>query len=596
MMAGTGKHMMLITSEHFFLLQYYILIMGNIYFRIFSSLIFLSAVFFWNACSSVKSGANKKDVRPNIIVILADDLGYSDVGCYGSEIQTPNIDYLASNGLRFSAFYNTSRCCPTRAALLTGMYNHQAGVGEMTTDRKLPGYRGHLTSNTVTIAEVLKAAGYHTGMTGKWHVSNTIEQPTNEEQVKWLNHQAVYPLFSPVEQYPVRRGFEKYYGNIFGVVDFFDPFSLVNGIEPVTSVPAGYYHTDAINDSASAYIREFSKDQQPFFIYVAHTAPHWPLQAIPEDIKKYENTYKGGWDDIRQSRYDKMVSLGMIDSATTRLSPRLKNELSWRDNKDSVWDARAMAVHAAMIDRMDQGIGRIINTLRKTGELDNTIILFLSDNGASPEDCARFGPGFDRPGQTRDGRKIAYPVNKEVLPGPQTTFASIGERWANVANTPYRYAKMESYEGGVRTPCIAFWPKGITAPKGSITRQPGHVMDLMATFLQVSGASYPIRFNNHAITPHTGSSLLPAFKGMPAAINRSLYNEHFKARLVRDDHWKLVSTTRDSSWFLYRINDDESELNNLAAQYPEIVKRLAEDYQQWANKSQVYPKTVIRRN
>jgi arylsulfatase A-like enzyme len=544
-----------------------------------------------NSCSHSKNAAGKKEDRPNIIVILADDLGYSDIGCYGSEIATPNIDYLAYNGLRFSAFYNTSRCCPTRAALLTGIYNHRAGIGEMTTDRNLPGYRGHLTENTVTLAEVLKAAGYHTGMTGKWHVSNTIEQPSQQEQVKWLNHQTVHPLFSPLNQYPTSRGFEKYFGNIFGVVDYFDPFSLVNGRDPVTQVPAGYYHTNAINDTAAAYIREFCKDSRPFFLYVAETAPHWPLHALPEDIKKYENTYRQGWDAIREARYKKMISLGLIDSAHSKLSPRINNELSWKNNKDSVWDARAMAVHAAMIDRMDQGIGNIINTLKATGELDNTIILFLSDNGASPEDCARFGPGFDRPGETRDGRKISYPVNKDVLPGPQTTFASIGERWANVANTPYRFAKAESYEGGVRTPFIAFWPKGMKAAKGSITKQPGHVMDIMATFLDVSGATYPSRFNNSDITPLAGKSFLSSLLGKNESGNRSLYNEHFRARYIRDNSWKLVSTSRDTTWHLYRIQDDETELNNLAASYPEVVRKMTVQYQEWANRNKVYPKS-----
>jgi arylsulfatase len=534
-----------------------------------------------------------KDVRkldqPNVILILADDLGYSDLGCYGGEVHTPNLDYLAANGIRFTRFYNTSRCCPTRAALLTGLYNQQAGVGEMTTDRNQPGYRGYLTENSVTLAEVLKNAGYRTAMTGKWHVSNTIEQPTKEEQFKWLSHQASHPYFSPVEQYPVNRGFEKYYGNIFGVVDFFDPFSLVNGTRPVEKVSAGYYHTDAINDSAASYIQEFSKDDKPFFIYVAHTAPHWPLQAFSEDIKKYENTYKVGWDAIRQARYRRMVEKGLIDSTTTPLSPRIASELSWDANPHREWDARAMAVHAAMIDRMDQGIGRIIQVLKETGELQNTIILFLSDNGASPEDCARYGPGFDRPGQTRDGRKIHYPVNKDSLPGPQNTFASIGERWANVANTPYRYAKAQSYEGGIRTPMIAFWPNGIKS-KGGFTNQLGHVMDLMPTFLQVAEASYPKTYNGHMITPYTGTSLLPAFEGNEKKIPATLYNEHFNARYIRDGEWKLVSLANDTTWRLYNINQDESELNDLSHQYPEVVSRLAEQWRVWANTHNVFPK------
>lgn len=531
-----------------------------------------------------------KNARPNIVLIMADDLGYSDIGCYGGEIQTPNIDKLAAKGMQFTQFYNTSRCCPTRAALLTGLYNQQAGIGEMTTARNTPGYKGYLTENTVTLAEVLKAAGYHTAMTGKWHVSNTIEVSGKGEQLKWLNHQAVHPYFSPVEQYPTSRGFEKYYGNIFGVVDYFDPFSLVNGTTPVETIAKDYYHTDAINDTAVNYINEFSKDDQPFFIYVAQTAPHWLLQALPEDIKKYEDTYKVGWDAIRETRYKQMVAKGIIDPATAPLSPRVKKDLSWEDNKDKDWDARAMAVHAAMIDRMDYGIGRIINALKETGRLDNTIIIFLSDNGASPENCMNYGPGFDRPNETRSGQKINYPVNKDVLPGLETSFASIGERWANVANTPYQYAKEQSYEGGIRTPMIVYWPKGIKT-SGILTNHLGHVMDFMPTFLEVANAKYPASFNGHAITPFTGISLLPVLKGEKEMIHNTLFNEHFKARYVRDAEWKMVSLSGDSTWHLYKINEDQTELNDLAEAHPEVVSRLANLWSEWADTHQVFPKS-----
>ncbi|WEK36363.1 MAG: arylsulfatase [Candidatus Pseudobacter hemicellulosilyticus] len=545
-----------------------------------------------SACADKRANKQKlaSKLRPNIIVILADDLGYSDLGCYGGEIQTPNLDYLAANGVRFRNFYNTSRCCPSRASLLTGLYNHEAGIGEMTTDRRLDGYRGYLTANTVTLAEVLKEAGYQTAMSGKWHVSTTIEQPTAAEHQQWLNHQVVHPYFSPVEQYPTSRGFDKYYGNIFGVVDFFDPFSLVNGTEPVATVPAGYYHTDAINDTAVSYIKSFAGDSKPFFLYVAHTAPHWPLQALQEDIKKYEDTYKGGWDAIREARYRRMVAAGLLDSNTTKLSPRMDNNLSWENNPHREWDARAMAVHAAMVDRMDQGIGRILATLKETGELDNTLIVFLSDNGASPEDAARYGPGFDRPNETRTGQKVAYPVNKDVLPGPQTTFASIGARWANVVNTPYQYAKAQSYEGGIRTPMIACWPAGIKA-KGGFTDYAGHIMDFMPTFLEVAGAVYPETYKGHAITPYAGLSLLPAFTGkVNSNHDRVLYNEHYNAKYIRRNDWKLVSLSDKNDWRLYRIYEDQSELNNLAAQYPDTVKKLAGEWRAWADAHKVYPK------
>ncbi|MGN6510757.1 MAG: arylsulfatase [Chitinophaga sp.] len=531
----------------------------------------------------------RKRSAPNIILILADDLGYSDIGCYGGEIRTPNLDRLAAGGLRFSRFYNTSRCCPTRAALLTGQYNHNAGIGNMTSDQQLPGYRGALGRDVVTIAEVLKDAGYRTAMSGKWHVSNTIEAPTREAQLRWLNHQAERPLFSPIDQYPVNRGFEKYFGTIWGVIDFFDPFSLVSGTEPVKQVPEGYYHTDAINDTAAKYVREFSKGEKPFFIYVAQNAPHWPLQAKPADIEKYKDTYTAGWDAIRKARYDRLVRYGLVDPEKAPLSPRVKNDLSWENNPDKTWDARAMAVHAAMVDCMDQGIGRIVAALKETGELNNTLILFLSDNGASPEDCSRYGKGFDRPGETRGGKEIVYPTDKKTMPGPQTTFASIGERWANVANTPYRYAKMESYEGGVRTPMIAYWPEGIKN-KGGISPQTGHVMDLMATFIELAGAKYPAEYNGNKILPVQGKSLAAAFKGRKPAGHEYLFNEHMNARYVRSREWKLVSLTRDTTWRLYRINEEETELNDLAARYPEVVKDLQARWRQWAMSNRVLPK------
>jgi len=555
-----------------------------------SALLILSLTSFTSLHTHKKITIPEKDSRPNIVVILADDLGYSDLGCYGGEIKTPNLDMLAGQGLRFKRFYNTSRCCPSRAALLTGLYNHNAGIGEMTADRNLEGYRGALSENAVTIAEVLKDAGYRTAMSGKWHVSNTIEQASPKAQLDWLNHKTSYPLFSPVRQYPTNRGFGKYFGTIWGVVDFFDPFSLVSGTTPITEVPKNYYHTDAINDTAASYIKEFSKGDKPFFLYVAHNAPHWPLQAAPEDIEKYKDTYKAGWDVIRTERYQRMVKSGLIDPKTTPLSPRRAADLSWDDNKDKDWDARAMAVHAAMIDRMDQGIGRIIRTLKETGQLENTLIFFLSDNGASPEDCMRYGEGFDRPGETRDGRKIVYPVYKKVLPGPQTTFSSIGMRWANVANTPYQYAKEESYEGGVRTPLIAFWPKGIKVKKGGFTDQTGHVMDFMATFIELAKAKYPDQYNGNVIKPMQGISFLPVLKGQKVKGHDYLFNEHYKARYARSKDWKLVSTTQDTTWRLYHISQDETELNDLAQKFPDKVKDLDLRWRQWATANHVLPK------
>ena len=537
--------------------------------------------------ASAMPGAARK---PNIIVIMADDMGFSDLGCYGGEIHTPAIDYLARNGIRYTQFYNTSRCCPTRASLLTGLYNHQAGIGKMTDAEDEPGYRGHLTDNCVTLAEVLRSAGYRTAMTGKWHVSNTNVQKDPKEQLAWLNHQKDVGDFAPISQYPTSRGFEKYFGNIWGVVDFFDPFSLVSGIKPIKAVPGNYYHTDAISDTTVAYIKSLGTSSAPFFIYVAETAPHWPLMALPEDIAQYKDTYTAGWDAIRNARYQKMIKLGLIDPTQTKLSDRWKNDLSWENNPDKVWDARAMAVHAAMIDRMDQGIGRMIKALRETGQLENTLILFLSDNGASPENCTAYGPGFDRPSETRDGKKIAYDLKKQIMPGSQTSYASIGQRWANVANTPYQSWKAESYEGGVHTPLVAFWPRGISAKKGSFSPQLGHVMDFMSTFVELAGATYPKTYKGHAITPTSGSSLVPSFQGKVVAGHASLFNEHFGARYARSGNWKLVAEGRDSTWSLFNLATDRSETQNVAAQHPDKVQQLDNLWRQWAGTNQVFPK------
>lgn len=532
-----------------------------------------------------------KPPRPNIIVILADDLGFSDPGCYGGEIKTPNIDFLAQQGIRYRQFYNTSRCCPTRASLLTGLYNHQAGIGKMTEDEREAGYYGRITENTVTIAEVLKAAGYNTAMSGKWHVSNTNSRPTPQEQLDWLNHHKQYDTFSPLSQYPTSRGFDKFFGTIWGVVDFYDPFSLVSGTTPIKNVPSNYYHTDAINDTAVAYIKAYARSKDPFFLYVAENAPHWPLQAEPQDIAKYKDTYKGGWDVIRKARYEKMIRLGLIDPEQAPLSGRWNDQLTWENNPDTAWDAMAMAVHAAMIDRMDQGIGRIIRALKETGELDNTLILFLSDNGASGENAANYGPGFDRPGETRDGRKITYATKKEAMPGPQTTYSSIGPRWANVANTPYVLWKADSHEGGLHTPMIAYWPKGIKAKKGSFSDHVGHVMDFMATFMELAGATYPATYKGHAIPATTGLSLVPSFSGKPSAGHTTLFNEHFGARYARQGDWKIVSGSgRDSAWKLFNLAADRTETIDLAAQHPAKVQELESLWRQWANTHNVFPK------
>lgn len=549
-------------------------------------LFFLSILFI----SGYSLAQSKVAKRPNVVIILADDLGYSDIGCYGGEIQTPNIDKLAANGLRFSQFYNTARCCPSRASLLTGLYSHRAGIGNMSFDQKTPGYRGYLTENTITLAELLKTAGYNTGMVGKWHVANTVELPDRQDHLKWLNHQLYKPTFAPLEQYPVSRGFDKFYGTIWGVVNFFDPFSLVNGKEVVKDIPENYYYTDALSDTACNYINEFSKSKEPFFLYVAQTAPHWPLHALDKEIKKYEQVYRVSWDVIRQKRFEKIKRLGLFSEQEAALPPRLRPEVQWNDNPHKDWDAYAMAVRAAMVDRMDQAIGRIIGKLKETGELDNTLIFFLSDNGGSCDNAQNYGPGLDRPGETRDGEKIIYPVNKKVLPGRDNTFASTDSFWSSVANAPFRYWKMESFEGGICTPLIACWPDGLKAKKGSITAQTGHIIDFMATLKELSGADYPAKFKENSITSTQGLSLLPVLQGKQRKGHEYIFFEHVRGRAVRYGDWKLVTLGPNKPWELYNLKADRFERVNLADKNPELVKKLSDKWMEWARENSVLPK------
>lgn len=527
--------------------------------------------------------AQQEPQRPNIVLILADDLGYSDLGCFGGEIHTPNIDALAEKGLRFTQFYNCGRCCPTRASLMSGLYPHQAGVGRMTNDAGRPGYRGYLTDNTVTIAEVLRSAGYRTGMVGKWHLSVTKEGP---EHLKYLNNQKILEKFADRATYPVSRGFDEHYGIIWGVANYFDPFSLVNNLEPVRTVPKSYYITDELTEHAVSMIDQYVQTpQQPFFLYVAYTAPHFPLHGLAEDIEKYEEMYKAGWDKIRQVRFDRMLEKKILLRGA-QLGPRSDSAGIWIANKTKDWDARAMAVHAAMVDRMDQGVGKIVARLREKKLLDNTLIFFLSDNGASPEIYP--APGFDRPSQTRDGGKINYPPQKSVMPGADDTFFYLGPTWASVCNTPLRYWKAEMHEGGICTPMIAHWPAGLKTPPAAITHRPLHVMDVMPTCVELAGAKYPKEFKGHKITPMEGMSFAREFRYEPWQSHPVLAWEHFGARAIRDGSWKLVAK-KGGPWELYKVFTDRGESDDQAAKDPQKVRDLAEKWEAWAKRTQVYP-------
>lgn len=536
--------------------------MNNLLIYIFFTAFFVLSVFYGKATNPAS---------PNILLIMLDDMGYSDLGCYGGEVQTQNIDKLAAGGIRFTEMHNEARCCPTRAALLTGHYSRQAGISGMGVN---------LSKNTATITEILKENGYATGMTGKWHLSQTkpVENPV--EQLRWIAHRADYGSFSPLENYPCNRGFEEHWGVIWGVVNFYDPFSLVHNEEPIKEVPDDFYLTDFITNKSIDLIDSYSRNDKPFFLYVAHTAPHWPLHALHEDIEKYKDTYTVGWDEIRKNRYKRMIELGLIDNDTYPL-PENSSGKKWDDCKEKEYEAACMAVHAAMIDRVDQGIGKIITKLKETGQYENTIILILSDNGASYE--RGYPPGFDRPGFTRDSTIIEYNAPN---PGPETTWNYLGNAWASAANTPFRFWKKESYQGGTATPFIVHWPAKLNDKQNTINRGVSHVIDFLPTCLALSGAQYPESFNGQKTLKPSGKNLLPLIFGETQSIHDTLYWEHEGGRAIRIGYWKMAAFP-DSKWELFNMATDHTETFDLSQHYPEKVREMDNAWEKWAKQTGV---------
>lgn len=504
---------------------------------------------------------------PNIVLILADDMGFSDLGCYGSEIFTPNVDALAKGGLRFAQFYNSARCCPTRAALMTGVYPHQTGVGHMMEDRNLPGYRGNLARECVTIAEVLGKAGYQTMMCGKWHLTRHIA-PTG-----------------PKHTWPLARGFEKFYGTIHGGGSYFDPVTLCRDNFYVG--PTGdFYYTDEISNHAASYIEEAGRRDRPFFLYVAYTAPHWPLHAREEIIARYAGRYAVGWDVIRQRRYKELVRLGLI-SRKWPLTPRDPRARAWEDAPDQEWHQRRMEVYAAQIDSMDRGIGRILEKIKQVGAEQNTLVLFLADNGGCAEEIGANWQGPHIPDRTPDGRSVQHGNNSNIMPGSATTYQSYGLAWAGASNTPFRLYKHWVHEGGIATPLVAYWPAGIRTPAGAVTHEVGHVTDILATCLELAGAPYPETFGGLRIVPLQGESLVPIFRGQERR-RSPIFWEHEGNRAVRDGKWKLV-TRHPGRWELYDMEADRTETDDLADKFPAVAKHMARTWEQWAEQTGVEP-------
>jgi len=528
--------------------------------------------------------------KPNILLIMSDDMGFSDIDCYGSDVSTPNLNSLAANGLRFRQFYNCARCCPTRASLMSGLYPHQAGIGHMTGDSGFPAYRGDLSSSCVTIPEALRPAGYRTYMCGKWHVTRFVDKD------------------GPKHNWPLQRGYEKFYGTIEGSGSYYDPTTLCRNntfISPYNDSeykPEKFYYTNAISDNAVKYLREHGEESpdKPFFMYVAYTAAHWPMHALEKDIDKYRGKFDKGYGYYRAQRFAKLKQLGLI-SDDWDMSEQAGD---WERVENKEWEARCMEVYSAMIDCMDQGIGRIISELKRQNEFDNTLIFFLQDNGGCAEDMGRsvnrnwerritnhdpmdpneLQPVLWPPMKTRDGRAVLG--GPGVMPGPDGTYVSYGRNWANVSNTPFREYKHWVHEGGISTPLICHWPGHIKRP-GTLYNNPGHLIDIMATCVDVAGSQYPKTRDDQEIQPMEGISLAPAFENMDLA-DRVIYWEHEGNRAVRQGKWKLVLKF-PGNWELFDMEKDRTEMHDLAGEQPEKVQELAALYDAWASRCGVQP-------
>ncbi len=536
-----------------------------------NSIFLILAIFLLAACSANKSQeTTQESERPNIIVILSDDMGYSDLGCYGGEVETPNLDALAQNGLRFTQFYNGARCCPTRASLMTGCYPHQTGIGHMTNTPKnfkqhdlgLAEYRGFLNRNCVTIAEVLKEAGYSTLMSGKWHLG-----------------------ISEKEKWPLQRGFDKFYGIIAGASNFFKP-EYPRGItymnDTISITDEDYYTTDAFTDYAINFIDESKQENdKPFFLYLAYTAPHWPLHAPQEVVEKYKGKYMGGWSELRNTRYTRMKELGLIDHNWDLTKQDSREWDSLNDEQRTELDLRR-AIYSAMVDRMDQNIGNLITYLEDQKILDNTLIIFLNDNGACAE-FAELGSGPAEQLETKEGYVLSY-----------------GRAWANASNTPYREYKHWVHEGGIGTPFIVHWPNVIPKEKnGTLIKEYGFLPDIMATCVNVANANYPTTYNGQQIVPTSGKSLLPLFEGENKRIHTEpIFWEHEGNKAVRLGKYKLVSKWNkdlETNWELYDLVADRTEMHNLAGTMPEKVAEMQLMHEDWAKKNNVLPYSEVKR-
>ncbi|EMI54969.1 arylsulfatase [Rhodopirellula sallentina] len=486
--------------------------------------------------------------RPNILLIMCDDMGWSDIGCYGGEVETPNLDRLADEGMRFTQFYNNGKCTTTRASILTGLYPRR--------DQKTL-----LRRDMVTIGEAMQLAGYQTALIGKWH------------------------LGGKKDTHPFHRGFDRFYGLLDGCCNYFDPSIpdppyknnrvrvFGENDKRITSFPESFYTTDAFTDNAIECVHDFAKSDQPFLLHVTYTAPHYPLHAKPEDIAKYRGKYRemGGWLKMREQRWERIQRSGLATDEW-QLSEEDENSYDWETSNHDHEDLR-MAVYAAMIDAMDQNIGRLLESLERTGVADNTLVLFLSDNGGCAEE-----PGGRSP---------------EIIPGPKDYYATVGPAWGWAQNTPFKKHKSTAFEGGILTPMIAWWPGKISA--GEITRQPAHIIDVMPTLLELAGGEYPTTYQGNEILPVEGKSFLPILFGEPRTPHTQLAWEWTGSRALREGDWKVVWPKRHGGWQLYNLAEDRCETTDLAAANPNLTERLGSDWTDWANRTGVPIKTAKKK-
>ncbi len=478
--------------------------------------------------------------EPNILLILCDDMGYSDIGPFGSEIETPNLDAISAKGMRFTQCYNTSKCFPSRACLITGVYAQQCDMAN--------GFKA--IKNAMYTGQVLKTVGYRTYWSGKHHCG----------------------------QNPFEYGYDHYYGLQDGGCNMFNPGKQRDGepkpaqkhpnrawcIDDKTYAPytpkKGFYTTDTFTDYALKYLEEGKDSDKPFFLYVAYTAPHDPMMAHPKDIAKYKGRYSAGYKSIRDARYKRQLEMGLIDEKTTPLTPLAGDWEKLSPEKRAI-EERTMEVYAGMIDCVDQNIGRLLNKIKELGQEKNTLVIFVSDNGGSSENVGNMG----------------NKVNPII--GEMDNWKSVGGKWANVSNTPFKKYKNYSMEGGICTPMVACWPD-VIKDHGSITKRPTHFIDFLATFVDITGAEYPTKHNGQKIVPLQGESFLSTLKGKSQARSKPLFWQWKKGRAVRQGDWKLVS--HSNAWELYNIAEDRSEMNNLAKSNPEKAQELQKLYDDWA--------------